>query len=104
METKHTPGEWKFFKSENNQVSTFYCNGNTNIYDFEIRHNEKNFSETEANAKLIAAAPELLEALNILLNYKDIIDGYLSAGTDQRKLPYKSIFIKAEQAIKKAIE
>ncbi len=45
METKHTKGEWR--------VDNEYSSGNRGITRIEI----------EANAKLIAAAPDLLEAL-----------------------------------------
>lgn len=63
MKTKHTPGPW-FYKDEHRPI----------VPTYQIRSNDKevacvSFSVNgEANAKLIAAAPDLLEALNSLLS------------------------------------
>ncbi len=51
MEVKHTPGPWRAFE-------TRVCFANM-AGGFDIR----NCPDAEANARLIAAAPELLEAL-----------------------------------------
>lgn len=67
METKHTPGEWEI-KSE------------TARQNARVIHKEQGFciatinpiDEAEANAKLISAAPELLEALQLILITCDI--------------------------------
>jgi hypothetical protein len=67
---KHTPGPWKVFerptehddipvRSENGGVATVYCPiGTQSVEEFDL--------EALANARLIAAAPKLLEALKAM--------------------------------------
>ena len=59
MKTKHTPGPWK----HDNQRDTIYCAHesmmNSLICKIATGENRK---EEDANASLISAAPELLEA------------------------------------------
>ncbi len=75
MKTKHTPGQW-FVELENGVVDTIRSKawGNSDqmadyrgniICDLTRSHGEREhaYPEAEANAQLIAAAPELLEAL-----------------------------------------
>lgn len=65
MNTKHTAGPWTFGKPN---VDTFYIlAGTENIGMLPTK-----IENAEANAKLIAAAPELLENLkNIIWNFSD---------------------------------
>jgi hypothetical protein len=58
---KHTKGEWIADKEEGNWE--VYCNRTRNICSIKNRISIEGNSENEANAKLIASAPELLEAL-----------------------------------------
>lgn len=62
METKHTPGPWAARKPDDIGGSRVYadCKGGSLIATPGYMRDE---SESEANARLIAAAPELLEAL-----------------------------------------
>jgi hypothetical protein len=62
MNTKHTQGEWEFhyFGDNGNRQCRIHSNNVTIAKVLQI-------DEAEANAKLIAAAPELLEALKNLL-------------------------------------
>lgn len=70
METKHTKGQWMINKNSLNQQVPYIIHSEygriANIlnYDSSIEW----IAESEANAKLIAAAPELLEALNRAYN------------------------------------
>lgn len=67
-EFKGTIGNWRY-SSEHSQVTTSekgIVEGSKKICD--ISEYNKSFEEFEANAKLIAAAPELLEALEELLH------------------------------------
>ena len=82
METKHTKGEWFYFKNNN-----YKC----------IRTIEQEliteYNGTEANAKLISAAPELLASLVNLLKWSA---HFPEAMNDE--------IIQAKNAIKKATE
>ena len=59
---------------------------------FEILHNEASRKEVEANAKLIAAAPDLLGALELMIIEFDDTNGS------------KAVLDRAKKAIKKATE
>ena len=73
MKFKGTKGKW-----------TYRANGLTNSFDVEVKNSiEDTIARTngsrhnsEANAKLIAAAPELLDALNTAINILDCKNGY----------------------------
>ena len=78
--SKHTPGPWSYIgngdvvaRSEN------YCGGEKDIASVFLTAND----EDEANSRLIAAAPDLLEALREVLNNPagdyDASDGYENA-------------------------
>ena len=67
METKHTKGEWVYNK---------YTPCDYGVYSTEGRGNDialvrGSDDEAEANTKLIAAAPDLLNACIELINQKD---------------------------------
>ena len=85
MTTKHTPAPWHYYtKGSDIYVEDAKENGIANIRrNFELPFNEK-----MANAKLIAAAPELLEILQLM------------AEKDFEFLEYERIL--ARQAIAKA--
>ncbi|HRY33427.1 MAG TPA: hypothetical protein P5531_10715 [Bacteroidales bacterium] len=59
METKHTPGPWV---ERNDHVTTKECK-NRHFADKICECNWGNDDENEANMRLIAAAPDLLDAL-----------------------------------------
>lgn len=60
MKTKHTPAPWRV----TNGMPYIMAENNTEIakVNCDVEH-EKDIETIQANAKLIAAAPELLEAL-----------------------------------------
>ena len=107
MKTKHTKGEWKPLIKEypNNPKEIYVGIGTTEelhggifctmICDMILPATDKEYikqhEEIEANAKLIAAAPDLLERLK----------GFVDRG---RKLPPSDELELAELAIKKATE
>lgn len=69
MKTQHTKGEWVI---EQHHPSIYVCSGYkgfviAEVTNQQISHFIGNDEEAQANAKLIAAAPDMLEALNCLL-------------------------------------
>lgn len=69
MKTSHTPGPWEVFDSmeDGDTYGIDGADGSAVVY-YGYRNKEEGIPE-KANARLIAAAPELLEALEALDNY-----------------------------------
>jgi hypothetical protein len=60
MNAQHTPGPWKNWTNQiMDPAGVLICE----IYSREADHNKRRSPEADANARLIAAAPELLAAL-----------------------------------------
>ena len=78
-ESKHTPGPWVVWRDYNviniEHRLVAACGGSTDSRNQERAHNEN-----IANARLIAAAPDMLEALQGLLSS----DGRFVYGTQDR--------------------
>jgi len=98
MKTKHTPGPWKQMKRANATVSNAdesrivaACGGYSSNMD-----DGKHLYENLANAKLIAAAPEMLETLYEII-------GYIQR-SERESMFAGNIRRKCEAAIKKATE
>lgn len=104
MKAKHTPGPWTINDSmaKDGRKSCLwyyiYAEGKT-VAEVKGRHCKIKNSTALSNAKLIAAAPELLEALSEFIDYYEsdffnftANDGYVKADW----------VIKASKAIKKA--
>lgn len=111
--SKHTPGPWRVV----NATDVFTKLGATSAEGTEAAHNdawliadcasiptinkngeqcELSFREAHANARLIAAAPELLEALRALAEYNAEMSGGVSL------LDRDDLWEKAAAAIDKA--
>ena len=87
METKHTQGEWY-----NGSLDGKIRDGKQGIICERVK-GIKTDQEYQANAKLIAEAPELLEALEKIKN---------SIKNQSLEVRFGPTFIRVEQAIKKA--
>ena len=91
MKTLHTPGPWfaiQYANQWNIQSKDGYEGALTNVLD------EDEDVNAEANARLIAAAPELLEALIMCLN--------LVGAAANESEPARNAWEKAKVAIAKA--
>jgi hypothetical protein len=80
-ETKHTPGPWRYHLGRGanprfhiQDVGGYQIASTTELVRHKQAHEEN--EAREANARLIAAAPELLEALTALLEASETIDAY----------------------------
>jgi len=71
MSTKHTPGPWKLMPRSQDKIDVIHENGaiigHSSLVLARVTARQGWLAEQTANARLIAAAPELLEALNNIL-------------------------------------
>jgi hypothetical protein len=101
MKTKptHTTGPWRVLYSSNVFPSVHFDDSNIPIavlYE-TTRHGERNrLANSAANAHLIAAAPELLEALELCK------EAMISSDNEQRLQKLEAAFKAASEAISKA--
>ena len=64
--SKHTPGPWSVTARSNNMIDVIHANrapGAITLALCRVQARQSWLKEAEANARLIAAAPEMLEAL-----------------------------------------
>lgn len=105
MNTKHTPAPWE---ARIDQIGIDIIQsksgfGITQIGNYyELRKANYPIEIAEANAKLIAAAPELLEALMPLVNFCSAMPKDIFSQMGLKDLDY--ILNKSKDAIKKATE
>jgi len=73
MNTKYTPGPWVIFDNDAEHKGIDNAEGDLSIILFGVNDNcgvqGRTKEEAEANARLIACAPELLEALEAAMAY-----------------------------------
>jgi hypothetical protein len=95
--TKHTQGNWGVSKHGNNDSFGIYAEGSGNDLAIVKGGNEEG-GETEANARLISAAPDLLKTLQMLLSDIEFSKDIIPMGAiGERQIR------KAQEAINKAI-
>ena len=112
--TKHTPGPWEIAPYNGVDTRFIVAGENGLVADcwphadpyFRIE-NDKRYKNpkkpNEANAKLIAAAPELLEALEYCVGiFEGYVNHHLAKGDHVKAKKNKAHAEKARAAIKKA--
>lgn len=96
MNAKHTPGPWRFDDVEFKIKGTDDVNFYTVIANVSPKMDYSRGKNTQwANAKLIAAAPKLLEALKKIRNY---------FGENDKTVSEHKMFAIVDEAIKEATE
>ncbi len=103
MTTQHTPGPWFYRRGDewSHDVVTHHGelpDGSTSCWTV-ASINKRREPEHVANARLIAAAPDLLEALKRVMPFIDCI----AAVTREEIIEYEAAMKMADAAIKKAI-
>ena len=89
MEVKHTPGPWAYRPSNSGH---FIAGAGANSgYLAEVRHCRTN-QDVKADARLIAAAPELLEALT------DAVIDFDNWAAHEDNYPHEHLVVWAEKA------
>lgn len=74
MATKHTPGPWQY-AFEGGTVAFIVEADGTTVAKVSVTENSTAHTALSANARLIAAAPDLLEALADLLHQAKFSEG-----------------------------
>ena len=100
MTDKHTPGPWKFreLECEDSRGMGYVSGGPKDVDLFHTGAMELWAYENRANARLIAAAPELLDALKTI---RENWCWWLPSGRDDTN-PMQAVLNMVEDAIAKA--
>ena len=107
MKTIHTPGPWLLVEQgDANEYAVLTPDKKEWVIAFRLNPGRPIYAQEKANAKLIAAAPEMLESEIKNLEFLRWITTQLSSFnmySDKRELLYQRIAA-TEEAIKKATE
>ena len=73
MNTTHTPGPWEAKYQPFSPAHTIGKRASNGSHDLiaDLSESVAQLDERQANAHLIAAAPEMLEALKLIVNYQN---------------------------------
>lgn len=91
---KHTPGPWHLFS---NSIGVGVTTGRSDVAHCSGFDSLRTLEEVESNARLIAAAPDLLEALRGAIEWMYCVEPHLRDGE-----PFKRNFESYKAAIAKA--
>lgn len=96
-EFKGTKGEWKVEYDNSNYCESYLIETDKeHVCTIDFGYNDNNLEVVNCNAKLIAAAPDLLEALQMFVDAEQL------TGVDHIVLSDKA-YVKANKAIEKAL-
>ena len=87
MSTNFTPGQWHVGSMASNRAAIVYAGHDYAICNCEVYHSKITIDESNANARLIAAAPELYKMLDLIVKNVELSN---------------NLRIEAELALKKA--
>lgn len=76
--TKHTPGPWRLRPSSGGRPAIIYGNDGWPVADVATYHGRVSQEQQDANACLIAAAPDLLENLQRMVRLLEVEDARLA--------------------------
>lgn len=82
MKTKHTQGQWSFSKSEMISGFKIWAGEDTKLIATVHTEDVETDEEAEANSHLIAAAPEILEVLEAIVNKFDTVRMVKASGIE----------------------
>lgn len=83
--TQHTPGPWNAVIPENAEAADYISCGAYRVLDTGIGSCAISWEEHVANLKLIAAAPDMAEALKAVTNNMENDEGFTTIFPDQLK-------------------
>lgn len=75
---KHTPGPWRIRPSSGGRPAIIYGNDGWPVGDVTVSHGRVSQEQQDANASLIAAAPDLLENLQRMVRFLEVEDAWLA--------------------------
>lgn len=83
MQTKHTPGPWRVTDKHPTRacldISARYDGDVAVIFNYRANKPGERDPQADADARLIASAPDLLRVLTMYLNVDDDGDGFICA-------------------------
>ena len=86
MKIKHTPGPWKVNKKVKTSIEQEKAGQGMNIIcECQDPDGERTTEEDKANARLIAAAPDMLEALKELYKQCNMVHKHWGEGSNQKE-------------------
>lgn len=86
MEAKHTPGPWVMDDAQPGDLFRHVLHGNGDSFGYICRISTNGNANADADARLIAAAPELLEALQAVLRSFPTDGDMHAAGWEQTEI------------------
>lgn len=104
MKSNHTPGPWSLYGDRPVHICSMSVAAPT-IATVNIDNSLPNYEETEANARLIAAAPDLLAALENIVQNFDMGDFIITVAAQGEDTPeHRANLDFARAAIAKATD